>query len=589
MVVLGGVDTPVTEPRELNPSQDNARLVIVKGFRDWTLRNPDSANALSAHALAPSNQENTDPLAGIGCSRRTLLKWFPAAQCGGSVWHALCYAAVHYYKLYDPPSRVPDFVDSCATTYKGWLAKWQTREKQAAVDWHAIADDDMATFISTHSDLNVMTAVVRTRVERLHEKLSTASAFGSVKIRSDDAEANASAISAIADRAIRRVYRERANIERATQKNCVPIIEAAVDAHRLRSRTPGKEGDEFALLLDLRTMGLELTRKVLPEPDVVLNEYHCDMVRALLSHSFDEALEGEITATERLLEHLEVLKVRVQGEALHRGRPRRQTRNPHPTLDADQLVFAIVNIAANLVVHPENDSLHQRAQSCAQRLLKLYKGTRAKPDHTDASELLAAAQHRTIDEMAQPIAALRIVKFRGVGEVLLARRLVHAATVGYSRDEIPVDLRLYLGDKPDRHQARRALLLQRAIGLYKRSSDWLRRRGVSGALREIAAAERKEAESKLRELHHPHTTAQTTNRADTAHRAIVRMRTNLDEMIVGGLLEVSLSSFSDLQDRDAKEAAADLASALNEAARYIRYPEIGLRTDLPLFSSADDF
>jgi hypothetical protein len=558
------------------------RKHVVEKFAAWTYKYPARAkDRLDARDLAP--EKPRDPQTGIHVARKTLGKYFPHAQCGGSTWHALCYMAVFVYELYGPPESSPRFIRACATTYANWLNEDQALTSPVPIDVTDArfkSNEELLAVIHGSDDLLAATEAACVLTGRLHRKLSTSTLFES-KARSREQALNAAhKIVSIAGPVIHRVHAVRDQVGDEVKINCVAIVDAAVDAHRLRSRDPAREGHEFGLLLDLRNMDLDITGDVRPKPDVALNTYYRDMARAYLSHSPSQTVDAEIAAAERLLRALTDMGAKVvSDDASHPS----DERHPH-SMEPDKLVNVITQIAASLVAHPDDASLRERAAKCVKQLLKLYSPP-AGLDRRDAATLLRAAQGGTLTCCFTPLEALRIVKFRGVGELLVARFLVHIATAD-THVEITSHATLYLGEPVDNE--RRKLALQRAIGLYERGTAWLRNLGAAGALRRLVEDEYLSAMQALREHSHHKPPDDDNQTLENIRLKMADLRKNIDDMIVDGILWPELNTWTDIKDRQAVFAAAEINAALQQIWRYLRQPELGLRTDLPPLAEIPD-
>ncbi|ORV92272.1 hypothetical protein AWC11_07680 [Mycobacterium interjectum] len=169
--------------------------------------------------------------------------------------------------------------------------------------------------------------------------------------------------------------------------------------------------------------------------------------------------------------------------------------------------------------------------------------------------------------------------------MLFARVLVQIATsetiaAAAAAGHLPEYIKLYTGD--DHGEEPRLRALSRAVGLYDRAIAWLRRLGVAGEVRNIAIAEREKALSLLDiRLQNANLRFNHELEFHEIEKRVAELRKMLNTMIVEGILRAELNSWSQVQDRETRRAAAAMMSALDDSWRYLKKPELGLRTDLP--------
>lgn len=565
---------PAIEPRLLPTQlQEARRRDVIEAFVKWTREYPGEATTKrSLHDLEKR----------IGFTRKTIGKYFPQRECANNPWHAMCFVAVHVLKLYDPYP-APKFIRECANTYLRWRQEDQAQDSLPVQGSPgALTDDELVRVINDNDDITAMANAAEILTARLHRKLRTTSLFGATDRARREALDAADAIVRVANVVIKRVegVNDRVDID-GVRRNCAAVIDAAIDAHRLRSRQPGREGWELGLLLNLRNKDLLITRSARSKPEYELSIYQRDNAEALMSADVDLVIGQQLAATEQLLGALKELDTEAWGDE---GRDSQRRRSNH--LEADKLLTVVTHIAALLAADEDRaGTRYARAVKCADNLLKLY-GPGSWADRRDAAALLHAAREQTPPlHIAEPVSALRIVKFSGVGEILIARALVQIATLDDSTapvdEQLPPFIDLYLGNPHS--TTRRQLALRRAEGLYDRAIAWLRPLGISGALRDRAIAERERVRASrisLPEEERGESEA-TIDENETVHDRIAELWVNLNTTIVDGILRADLNSWSEVNDSGAKGDALMLIKALNEAWRYLRKPELGLRTDLP--------
>ncbi|WP_131806218.1 hypothetical protein [Mycolicibacterium conceptionense] len=575
----------VPEPLS-SDAQEARRKHVVRKFVVWTLANP-TATRLKSRELAPDDLSK-----GIGVSRKTLGKWFPERKCHGSTWHALCYMAIDVYGLYDPPSSAPTHIQHCAHTYRGWRHDYQARGMSASVAVRTMSADDLRAVIGQAKSLPRMAEAAEVLTRRLHRGLSTTPLFGGTAKNREDASRRANEIATIAEQVLRRAELARDRLDIDVRKSCAAIIDCAVDAHRLKSRDPQREAFEIGTIVTLRNTDLAITAGARPKPDRALCFYQRDSARALMLDGPDRIIEDQLVANERLVASLKDMKAEAWGAAA------RESMGRHPLrIDAEKLVTVISHLASFLVAYPPGHDLHTRAYKSAMDLVKLY-GQAAWPERQDARTLFEAAKCQTL-AAAQPVSALRIVKFNGVGEVILARVLKRIATEDLPLTETTpkqdVELfELYLGGStPDEvNERRRLFALRRAEGLYTRAIAWLRTLGIANMLREIAIDELQEVREILHERTNSEAAPVTEEPESTIHDRIRSLRANLNSTITDAILLADLNSWASVTSSEtttegARAEAVMLLKDLNASIRYLQKPELGLRTDLPPLTHPD--
>jgi hypothetical protein len=273
-------------------------------------------------------------------------------------------------------------------------------------------------------------------------------------------------------------------------------------------------------------------------------------------------------------------------------------------ITAEKLITVVSYLASFLLAYPPDHPMHVRARRSSGDLLKLY-GQAAHNEYRDIRALFNAAQHPSL-AVAKPIEALRVVKFSGVGEVIIAQVLTRIATDSLStvkREALPHYIDLYLGG-PIPDEGRRTLVLTRAKGLHDRAIAWLRTYGVADVVRDIAISERQRVEEILvdRSQHAeemfsaaipapiatrlPRRARPQSGEGDAIVARIHDLADNLETNIIDGFLRSDLNSWKEVTKRKDTESsplagAVALLRLMDESWRYLKKPELGLRTDLP--------
>lgn len=597
---------PAIEPQPLPEAQEVRRKAVVQAFADWTLRDKVGAGTRRTVTYLQDPER-------VGYTRKTIGHWFPRKRCGDeSIWHALCFAAVDYYQLYKPSDEIPSFVLSCTETYRRWRDEDEERARgastgsdhpldrlgeipadQRAAHLDALHDDELLRLRDQHhSDLLLVTEIVRHLVASKHREMLTNTVFGRI-VDPGHGFVAAEKIIEWADPVIRRVSALTVRgtaVNDGIRRNCISIIDALTDARRLCSRKSERESEEFALISALRSSDLMITHGFRSEPDVALCIYHNDVTQARMQAGRDAPIEGEVTAIESLLADLTRIDAQAYATYTHalgeeentatavEDTSARSKARPKNHFHADRLISVVALIAVHLVIHPDGSTLRNRVEKCAELVLRVHGN--AGRHRRDAKNLFNAARAPSAS-LADPVTALHIVKFSGIGEMLIARILVEMVTDDFLADqddsEVPEFVELYTGGVQEPDEGRGTLALQRAVGLYDRAITWLSGQGAYGRLRELAKIERDDAEDalKARPKDGEH------NDMDEVLKRIKALQTMLTATIVDGLLRADLNSWADVQTSQARTSAVKLMATLNESLRYLKKPELGLRTDVP--------
>jgi len=553
---------------------------VVEKFKKWIIANPEQA----------ADPKSTHQLSGVangplGYSRKKISTYFPDRECGGSAWNALCYMALQRFKPGVDPEPSAE-LRYWADRYAKQIQKAKdtaTPAKNETSDLDHAANKELLRITNKSDDLNIVTTAARILTQRLHRKLSAtaASAPPDAILTLDEATEAAHTICRVHKRVIDDlVWPARHTIDRDIKKNCAAINDATADARRLLSRDPRQETQQLYLILELRSRDVQLTEDegVRTRTDFALAEYHRDHARSLLAGSH----EDELRSAETLLASLHGYgAVAFHADAYGIGHA------PPNAVDAEKLVFIGARIASYILAY---EDLRPRAKACAEQLLSLFDPSidhSVAPHCADVTALLHAADGAR--KIVGPVGVLRIIKFRGIGEILVARMLVMlaetetptGATVEDDTDalylcepEPAATLNLDHQHQRTVSERRRGLLLERAVGLYERAIDWLRQSGVAGKLSEIAKQDLAHA-LELRDRR-----SMEFREIMPIEQAISTLRTDLDEMIVQGILLADLNRLTNLRDEVRSADALRLIESLAEALRYLKQPELGLRTDL---------
>ncbi len=579
------------------PTLNANRADAVNRFKKWILSNPERAvTPLTLHQLGDIGELP---------SRNTLGKYFKASECHGSPWHALCYMSMEAYLLdEDPPP--PQALRDYHSEYQHWLTEAQRGSEGLQLSELKRKDDEHLLKIIDEADAKTdvleLTTAARVRIRRLHDRLLINSLWGPkdfVLHREAAAEA-AESICAISERVIGElIWPQRAHLTLQVRRNCAAIIDSTVDAHRLLSRDGDRQFAELGLLLALRNKDADLTKTVRTEADRAMVEYNIRHTDALMARRDAAAAEKEMKATESLLQTLAGIRafaLRDDVFGLSTVAP------PNNAVAAQKLMEVAARLASYMVAYaPTTTSpgvsaqdvergraFSKRADACAKLLLEVIDGdldTSVFQDRADVMSLLQAARRH--DFVVNPPTALRILRFRGIGEMLVARMLTSIATGKPSYDDRHTTTGyLRTGDdvepepSPYGSEERRTMLMRRAESLYLRSIDWQRDAGAPKRLRKLAAAElevlRRTLEQRPAPIRNEHGQTRTPR---TLEEAITRLRADLDQMIVEGVLWADLRHLNELSG-ESKIRATRLINTMTEATRFLRAPEVGLRTDL---------
>lgn len=574
------------------------RADAVIRFKKWILNNPDRAETpLTLHQLG-----DIDELP----SRNTLGRYFKASECHGSPWHALCYMAMEAYLLDEDPLP-PQALRDRHSEYQHWLTEAQRGSEGLQLSELKRKDDEHLLKIIEKADATTdvleLTTAARIHIKRLHDRLLMNSLWGPKDfVLAREAAVNAAeSICAISERVIDElIWPQREHLALQVRRNCAAIIDATVDARRLLSRDGERQFAELGLLLTLRNKDADLTKGVRTEADRAMVEYNIRHTDALITRRDAAAAEKEMKATETLLHTLTEIRAFALRDDVFRLSA---VAPPINAAAAAKLVEVAARLASYMVAYaPTTTSpgvsaqdvergraFSERADACAKLLRDVIDpdlDTSVVQDRADVVSLLQAARRPGF--VVNPPTALRILRFRGIGEMLIARMLTNIATGEPSHDDRHTTTGyLRTGDdvEPDPSpygpQERRTMLMKRAESLYLRSIDWQRGAGAPKRLRELAAAELEELQRTLSqrptpiETEHGHTPTPRT-----LEEAITRLRADLDQMIVEGVLWADLRHLNELSG-DSALRATRLINTMTEATRFLKEPEVGLRTDLP--------
>lgn len=592
------------------PTLNRNRANTVTCFKKWILEQPDRADRQLGH-------RDLAKIEGMP-SRNTLSQYFKASECHGSPWHALCFMAMEDYVSGEdppPPARLRDD----AAQYQRWRAEAQQRYAPDTDDVRADAnvlelselklkDNDELRKIIDNADLDTdvleLTTAVRVYIKRLHDRLMVNSLWGpsDFALTGGDALAACESICAISDRVIDElIWPRREELAIQVRRNCAPIIDHTVDARRLLSRDGTRQYAELYLLLKLRRKDAELTKGIRTEAGRAMVEYNITHTDALMNGRADAAAENELKATEVLLKTLtgcRAFAIRDDVYRLSAAAP------PNNAVASAKLIEVAARLASYIVAYaptPASPGIFaddvERGNEFQERILNCTRMLRevidpdldpsVTQDRADVISLLTAA--RRPDFVVNPPTALRILRFRGIGEMLVARMLTtiakgesshdnHYSATDYLRTGSSRELRPPATDRSE--ERRRIKLMERAGSLYQRAIDWQRSAGAPKTLRQLAIIEFEDLQRVLARSATPHDTDdEETPDPQNIEQAITRLRADLDQMIVQGILWADLHHLNELRGESALRAIR-LINTMTEATRFLKQPEVGLRTDL---------
>lgn len=591
----------VPYPLATSALKDN-RARIVRDFKKWILEDGERADReLKGRELS----------AILRVSRNTLMRYFKAEECKGSPWHALCFMALEDYQEGVDPEPSPK-LRHYHSEYQHWRAEAQRGGDGVPLSEFKLTDsDDLLKIIDAadaSSDLLAVTTAARIYIKRVHERLVVNSMLGhrdSVLPR-DEAVTAAESICEVAARVIDRlVWPKRADLPAQVRRNCAAIIDSTVDARRLLSRDAQRQGNELGLLVSLRHKDSDLTKAVRTEAARAMVQYNIDHTEALMDNNAATAAEKEMKATETLLETLAGIRAFALRDDVFRLSTGAPPNNAVPCL---QIVEVAARLAGYMVAYSSpstrvnasarevkrRNEFSKQAKKCKKLLLQVLDpelDISVAQDRADVISLLTAA--RKPNFIVGPPRALRILRFRGIGEMLVARMLTTIATDDgplYDREIAAIYLRETSAsaakDEQDTPQPipvkehRRTMLLERARSLYLRSIDWQRSAGAPKRLREQAGNELEGLQVELdRRTAPPSSHNEHESAPQSIEGTISRLRDDLDHMIVEGILWADLRQLNELPDESLLRARR-LIGTMTEATRFLKEPEMGLRTDL---------
>ncbi|MBJ7337244.1 hypothetical protein [Mycolicibacterium sp.] len=517
----------------------------------------------------------------------------------------------------DPPP--PQRLRNAHSQYQHWRAEAQQLHVPDADDARVDANvlelselklkdtDDLREIIDDadlDTDVLELTTAARVYIKRLHDRLMVNSLWGpnDFALTGDDAVAACESICVISERVIDElIWPRREELAIQVRRNCAAIIDHTVDARRLLSRDGERQYAELYLLLKLRRKDAQLTKSVRTEAGRAMVDYNITHTDALMTGRADAAAENELKATESLLETLtgcRAFAIRDDVYRLSAGAP------PSNAVASAKLIEVAARLASYLVAYAptptspgifgddveRGDEFRERILNCAKTLREVIDpdlDPSVTQDRADVISLLTAA--RRPDFVVNPPTALRILRFRGIGEMLVARMLTtiatgesshdnHYSATDYLRTGSSPELRPSVTDRSE--ERRRIKLMERAGSLYQRAIDWQRSAGAPKTLRQLAITELDDLQKVLARSTTPYDTDdEETPDPQNIEQAITRLRADLDQMIVQGILWADLRHLNELRD-DSAVRAIRLINTMTEATRFLKQPEVGLRTDL---------
>lgn len=517
--------------------------------------------------MADSDNVVPRPLArvpGEVVSQTTLKKYFSRQRTYGDPWGGLCHAVHEHLSENLPDADPPLMVVAYAEAYR------KNREARGAaasrVAHPSYRQDQFLSWTQAEllkavdaKELGLAVAAARFVVGKHFAamKIPGASAFGTAEHKdertaSQKALGSANEIIDMAESILDRVSARDANPTDLILKDCVHIFESAADARRLRSRDPEREQSELYELVRLRRAELKLTKRVRTAVDLIFARYHCNAVDALLRN---RALE--VAAVDKLFTELNTL-VHGSGGAAHRKE-----------LKTDALLAAVARVASYSVSYPE---YFQILQQCAEKAEKLLPSRRTE-NHEIRTLLNQAGLLGDRIEVPTPTQLLQLARFRGVGELLLARALVRIGTA----QTIIEGLDKYLGENLANPSPVRAKILQRAVVYYERSSAWLRQAGAAGEIKKAAISECSSLKISLREMdREEHPLGPDSKKADELVRKI---HDQIDIIIADSIIR---TDFTQPLGFGSYRVAVELKWTLMQVLRVLDEPfTASLRTDMP--------
>ncbi|OZD38741.1 MULTISPECIES: hypothetical protein [Nocardiaceae] len=493
----------------------------------------------------------------------SMKKYFAKKRTFGDQWGGVCHAVLEHLRESSPRTDPPETVVLHSNRYRKARSRYTDQIPRTAQ--HSYSQTQFSLWTESElldavagDDLSQAVAAARFVVNKHDSAMRTPgqSAFetiGEVDRRTGNQKALESAQSIIE---IARLILDRLSERGSTRpsdhvlEDCVHIFESTADARRLRSRDPARESNELYELVELRRADLKVTRRVRAPVDRVFAEYHRDAVDALLRDP-----TAEVAAVGKMLGELNHL---VHGK---NGTKHRQE------IKTDAFLAAVARLASYGVVYPD---LRETLRESAALADKIYPPSL---EHQEIRTLLNQAGllwERT--EIPSPTQLLQMARYRGVGELLLARALVR---IGLADAETP-GLSKFLGEDRSVTSPVRPKALQRAVIYYERSFAWLRTAGAAGRVRETAFVECKALKSRLR-----HEDSSEHPQGPDATRPDVRLRKlqdQIDEIIADSIIR---TDFTGPHGHGAYRVGVALKMTLMQVLRVLDDPfTASLRTDM---------
>lgn len=375
------------------------------------------------------------------------------------------------------------------------------------------------------------------------------------------------------------------------RRSCAQVFDSAIHAHRRLARTAGRESKELGRLAALRERDIRITGAIRTNVERAFMRYHSTHSGSLLRERGEPQLQAEIAAARELVSKLTTLKKAAPSRAL--GVVRLDGRRPpaDDIADIDRLVGVACRLACALACAVREDrAAEQQFTALRMDLVNLFP--RGHERH-DVRWLLTLATGPD-DAVKGASEILRVARIRGVGDYLLARMFVAASTTDEAAIDVlhrsryrlfhPPDVDLLRrvarpdegpqpGEDPAHFHARlreqrRAMILQRAAGLYERAIGWLRESGSAGQLRLRAQHELAAVNAELSQW-------QIERDPSSVVHALGGLRHRLHEMTIDGFLWADIGAFTNMKDDKVGISARRLSAVLEQTQRYLSQPELG--------------
>ncbi|GAA2397162.1 hypothetical protein A7G45_08150 [Mycolicibacterium llatzerense] len=578
----------------------------VQLFKAWADQNPANAaqETLSLHELFRQLEplmRTLEPIAGAQfVTRSAAAVHLKVGNTRNQPWWALCYWAL---QLYDDADTAPAALRYFAGEYAKRL-EWPTPTMPPGCDASDIAQPDAGKLIvklkqqiksyvdqGPEADLSGMASAAGQLAALMFNTLNQTSGDDASHALDETATRTAESLCNLTHVLTTRLdAAEDQEITDDMRRCCALVFDAAIHAHRRLARTPGREANELGRLATLRERDRRITEPIRFNGEQAFMRYHGDHSGALLRDPGQQQLRAEIAAAERLTTKLAALKAAAPAKTFRVLHLNGQRPAANDVVDIDRLVGVACRLACAMTCAPDVDpSVQEKFRELRRKLLNLFpKGH----ERNDVRWLLTLAAGPS-DAIFGASEVLRVARLRGIGDYLLARMFVAASTT----DEAVVDIRhrshyrlfhprdedllrrvavnqqpwpgeddaaflLYLREQ------RRAVILQRAAGLYERAVSWLREAGSAGQLRSRAQTELADITVRLNDW------PMNRDPSSVVH-ALSGLRHRLHEMTIDGFLWADIDAWTNMNDDTMALSARRLSAVLDQTQRYLNQPEFG--------------